>query len=312
MGRLEATVSNDLTLSVMVSNDAIYGTNVNGVIDFKFSGFNPTKYFPNMTTRQRLLNPVQRNWRIATRTVEQDLNVAAINPATGNPYFIVHVNNTAAPGGNGTIEHPFQTLQNGPAGTDIILVHRGTANSGATPVTGSAALYNNERLLGDGILSTVLLSAQYGSSTIFKTFNLPGTSNTGIYPYVTNPAGNIVTLANNNEVAGLNLVNAGGSAITNTIAGSNNFYLHNLEIAGNAGKGIDLVNASGVGIISKINVGTTNHLNAGRDFGNNTGRRHSDQHGQSRRPSQSLSANVERVHERQHARQVEPRRSACH
>ena len=266
-GRFEANVSNDLTLGVTVAQDAIYGTNINGTIDFKFSGFNPTRYFPNLTTRQRMLNPVQRNWRIATRTYVQDIDVAASNPATGQPYFIVHVNNTAPAGGNGTIEHPYNHLVNAPQ-ADIILVHRGDATTAATAVTGSTVLSNNERLLGDGLLSTLPLFVHYGASSISGTFNLPGTSNTGIYHYITNPAGNIVTLANNNEVFALNLVNSGGTAITNTAAGSQNFLLHNLEITGNAGKGIDLTGASGVGIISSINVGTVDHLNP-QGLGNN-------------------------------------------
>lgn len=259
-GRLEAMVSNDLTLGVTVTQDAIYGTNINGTIDFKFSGFQPTRYFPNLTTRQRMLNPVQRNWRIATRTAAENVDVAARNPETGKPYFIVHVDNSKPAGGDGTIEHPFKHLVNAPQ-ADVILVHRGNATSAATAVTGSTILSNNERLLGDGLLQTIPLFAQFGASAISGTFNIPGTSNTGIYPYVTNPAGSIVTLANNNEVSALNLVNSAGNAIQNTAAGSRNFFLHNLEISGNAGKGIDLNGASGVGVISSINVGAADHFN---------------------------------------------------
>lgn len=125
---------------------------------------------------------------------------------------------------------------------NIILVHGGNS-SVANPVMGSIALSDNQRLLGDGTLSTVDLYARYGNGTVFGNYNLPGTSNSGIYPFVSS-AGNIVTLANNNEVAGLNLLNAGGSAITNTAAGSHNFLLRNLEIGGNAGSGISLANAS--------------------------------------------------------------------
>ena len=268
-GRIEAMVSNDLTLGVMVSQDSIYGTNVNGTIDFKFSGFNPTRYFPNMTTRQRMLNPVQRNWRIATRTYVEDVNIAAINPETNKPYFITHVDNSNANPGDGTIENPYHNLTSAPQ-ADIILVHLGNATSVANAVTGSAVLTNNQRLLGDGVLSTVNLFAQYGNESISGIFNLPGTSNSGNYAYVKNPAGNAVTLANYNEVAGLNLIGSSGSAITNTAAGSHNFYLHNLEIAGNGGKGIALTSASGIGIINNINVGTTNHANP-LGLGNNAG-----------------------------------------
>jgi hypothetical protein len=270
-GRVEAMVSNDLTLGVMVSEDRLWGTNVNATIDFKFSGFQPTRYFPNMTTRQRMLNPVQRNWRVATHTYTANVDVAAINPLTNQPYFVTHVDNSAAAGGDGTYLHPLNYLPNSATG-DIILVHRGTSTE-LNPVRGSIALSDNQRLLGDGILSTVDLYARYGMCTVVGNYNLPGTSNSGLYPFVSNNIGSaspIVTLANNNEVAGLSLMRAGGDAITNTASGSHNFLLHSLEIYDNQGAGINLANASGVGIIRDINVGATNHANP-NGFGQNAG-----------------------------------------
>src|SRR5262249_5646968 len=84
--RGEATVSNDLTLGVMVTHDALFGTNINGTIEFHFSGFKPTTYFPQLTTRGRMLQSVQRNWRVASHTYNQEVDVAAINPATHQPY----------------------------------------------------------------------------------------------------------------------------------------------------------------------------------------------------------------------------------
>ena len=259
-GRVEASVSNDMTVGVIVSQDALYGTNVNGTIDFKFSGYQATRYFPNLTTRQRMLNPVQRNWRIATHTYVQDVNIAAINPETNKPYFITHVDNSKPAGGDGTIEHPYHDLQSSPQ-ADIILVHLGNANTAANSVVGSAVLSNNQRLLGDGIRSFVDLTAHYGNTTIDGIFGLPQTADTGKYAFVRNPAGDVVTLANDNEVAALNFANSQGTAITNTANGSHNFYLHNLEITGNTGKGIALSSASGVGIINNINVGTVNSPN---------------------------------------------------
>ncbi len=264
-GRIEAMVSNDLTLGVMFSQDRLWGTNVNATIDFKFSGFQPTRYFPNMTTRQRMLNPVQRNWRVATHTYTQGVDVAAINPLTDKPYFITHVQQ-GAQNGDGTYQHPFNVLPSSAPG-DIILVH-GANSSPLHPITGSITLADNQRLLGDGKLSSVDLFVRY-CNTIIGTYNLPGTYNSGQYPFLSSN-GNIVTLANNNEVAGLNLLNAGGSAITNTAAGSNNFLLQCLEISGNKGAGISLTNASGSGIISGINVGSANHPNP-FGYGGNAG-----------------------------------------
>lgn len=267
-GRIEATVSNDLTLGLIVSQDRLWGTNINATVDFRFSGFQPTRYFPNFTTRERMLTPVQRNWRVATHTYTANVDIAALNPQTNQPYFFTHVDKSAANGGDGTYQHPFNYLPDSAKG-DIILVHQGNTTA-ANPVLGSITLRDNQRLLGDGILSTVDVSARYGSGNIRGVYALPGTSNSGLYPFVSNTGtDSIIRLANNNEVAGLNLLNAGGGAISNLPSGSNNFLLHSLEITGNKGVGIDLVNASGIGIIRDINVGSTNHPNP-LGFGDNT------------------------------------------
>ena len=269
-GRLEAWVSDDLSVSVNVTDDRHFGTNVNAVVDFRFAGFRPTRYFPQWTTRERMLMPVQRSWRVATDTYSQNINIAAVNPADGLPYFVSHINNTAAPGGDGSAEHPFNTLPASVPGASIILVAAGSTTEGA-PLIGSIALQDNQRLLGEGKAHFADLFASYGGCVVNSNFALPGTANTGNYPFLSS-AGNIITLANNNEVAGFNLLNAGGDAITNTVAGSNNFLLQCLEISGNNGVGINLQNATGVGIIRGVNLtsGSTNHPNPG-GFGNNLG-----------------------------------------
>ncbi|MCP6725917.1 hypothetical protein NL526_28060, partial [Klebsiella pneumoniae] len=82
-----------------------------------------------------MLNPVQRNWRIATRTYVANVDVAAINPDTNKPNFVTHVDNSKPFGGNGTIEHTYHDLQTSlPA--DIILVHLGNAINPGNAVNG--------------------------------------------------------------------------------------------------------------------------------------------------------------------------------
>lgn len=269
-GRMEAWVSDDLSVAVNVTDDRQFGTNVNAVVDFRFAGFRPTRYFPQWSTRERMLMPVQRNWRVATDTYVQDINIAAVNPADGLPYFVSHINNTAAAGGDGSFEHPFNTLPASVPGADLILVAAGTTTEGA-PLTGSIALEDNQRMLGEGKAHMANMFATYGGCDVNGVFVLPGATNSGNYPFLSS-AGNIITLANNNEVAGFNLLNAGGDAITNTAAGSNNFLLQCLEISGNGGVGINLQNATGTGIIRGVNLMSmsTNHPNPS-GFGNNLG-----------------------------------------
>ena len=260
-GRLEAWISDDTSVGVIVTDDKLFGTNVNAVVDFRFSGFKPTRYFPQWATRERMLMPVQRNWRVSTHTYVQNVNIAAINPANGQPYFVSHINNTAAAGGNGSIEHPFNTLPASVPGANLILVAAGSTTE-AAPLIGSITLENNQRLLGEGKAHTANMFATYGGCVVNGNFVLPGFTNSGNYPFLSS-AGNIITLANNNEVSAFNLLNAGGAAITNTPAGSNNFLLQCLEISGNLGGGINLTQATGNGIIRGINLnsGSTNHLN---------------------------------------------------
>lgn len=258
-GRLDAWISDDLLVGVNVTTDSVWGTNVNAVADFRFSGFKPTRYFPQWTTRERMLAPWQRNWRIAVEQygTARDTTIAAINPATGNPYFVSFIDNTNVNAGDGTFENPYNSF-NHPGGipnADIILVERGNSTL-ASPYLGTMKLFDNQLLLGEGgTMSPLPLTAAYGACSVNGNFTLPGMDGSGNYPFVSNPAaGPAITLANNNEVSGFNIVNGGGDGIFgNNI---NNFNLHNLEITGNAGRGIALTNATGTTtIIRDVNTG---------------------------------------------------------
>ena len=246
--RMDAWISDDMLLGVNVTTDPVWGTNVNGVVDFRFSGWKPTRWFPQWTTRDRMLAPWQRNWRIAVEQYGTSVNatVDAVNPVTGNPYFITFIDNSKTAPGNGTFEHPFTSFNfpNGIPGASVIFVERGNSTL-ASPYLGTMKLFDNQLLLGQGGPATPLpLSAAFGNCSVNGNFNLPGLDGSGNYPFVSNPAaGPAITLANNNTVAGFNIVHGGGNGIT----GNNvdNFTLRNLNITGNAGIGIDLVNATG-------------------------------------------------------------------
>lgn len=249
--RIEAWISNDLSVGVNVTEDRNFGTNVNAVVDFRFAGWNPTRYFPQWTTRERMMMPVQRNWRVATANTEKDVLVAGTNPATGNPYFVVHVNQTNPLPGDGTWENPFTELPPNAPGADIILVQRDGTD--VTPLNGPITLFDNQRLLGEGKAHMALIDVNF-AGLIIPTQNivLPGIETDGLFPILTSP-GNIINIANNNEVSAFNLVNAGGFAITNNpMTGSNNFNLNCLNITDNNG-GIFLTNATGVGSIRDVN-----------------------------------------------------------
>ncbi len=254
-GRIESWISDDLSVGVMVTEDRQFNTNVNAVVNFLFSGWKPTRWFPNYTTRERMLMPVQRNWRIAAGTYEQILNIAAINPRTNQPYFVDWVDNssTTAGPGDGTYENPYKTLQPNFPDADLILVNRGNT-SPVTPLIGSVALNDFQRLLGEGSVHQFDTYANFGPLSIpLQTFNLPGFTNSGNMPYVSGGVGNFATLANANEVSSFNILNSAGAAITNTGVGSNNFNLNRLNLTNNAGGGIMLTQATSAGYITNVN-----------------------------------------------------------
>lgn len=250
--RLEAVVSNDLTVGVNVTEDNRFGTNVNAVVDFRFSGFQPTRYFPQLTTRDRMTTAVQRNGRIATANYADNVLVPAINPGTGLPYFVVWVDNSNLAPGDGSFENPYRDFQPSQPypGADLILVRRGISD--IFPLNGPVQLFDNQRLLGEGRSHQIVASAQFEQIHGEGTYFLPGFFDNGLYPTITAP-GDIITIANNNEVSGFNLINAGGSAITNIpFFGSNNFNINCVDMTGNQ-RGIFLQNTSGIGIVSGSN-----------------------------------------------------------
>ncbi len=250
--RVEGWVSDDLNIGLQVTNDRQFGTNVNATVNFLFSGWKPTRYFPQFTTHERMLIPVQRNWRIVAGTYEQLDYVPAYNPRTNQPYFVSWVDNSAAAPGNGTYETPYTAMQPTFPDADLILVRTGNT-SALQPLLSSVVLSDWQRMLGEGREHQFQAYFNYGAiHRPTATYNLPEFTNTGLYPYLAGPLP-IVSLADNNEVSAFNMMNSLGPAITNNaLAGSQNFNLNYLNLRGNLGGGVSLLNASGNGIIDHV------------------------------------------------------------
>jgi Right handed beta helix region len=166
--------------------------------------------------------------------------ILAINPATGAPYNVYHVENTAAAGGTGTDEARFNTLKDAEfaSGTnDIIFVHRG--NGSAFRQDQGIVLKNGQYLLGGGV-QHILTDANRGNFLLCNTID-------GRLPRITNRAGEAVTLANNNTVRGI-IIDGSGSNMTFGIAGngSRNGRIEDVTIQdGTILDGVNLVNITG-------------------------------------------------------------------
>ncbi|MBT6154211.1 MAG: hypothetical protein HOK71_16330 [Planctomycetaceae bacterium] len=275
--RVEAYLSDAASGQIAVSNDPLFGTTLNVAVSYAIGAkWQPLRPFRKKTMRERMFEQVARINRIPSRRfVAARIESPAINPATGLAYTVTHVDNSNpnAPG-DGTFENPFTTLTPaGPTGSDLIVVRRGTT-SRTTLLAGGTALANNQRLLGEGVPHT-FIAVNRG------TFLLPGVDTAGTLPFATAANGSVVTLGNNNEVSGLNLISPlNGNAIGG--AGINNFNINNinndinlaLAAPGNnsgAGAGIVLTNASGVGTIDNVRFNSTQAGSAGGIVVQNTG-----------------------------------------
>jgi hypothetical protein len=258
MTRLEALISPNLTIDAKFSNDPLFKNKV---------GIGITYLLPNGKCKScaaetcsevyRLTEPVVRNRTVVYATQTLNTPQVALNPATGTPIIVVHVDSAAPAGGNGTVNMPYNTLpaaQAGSAPNDIILVQGGSMFSGQ-----SIDLQNSQRFLGEGIPHTVA-TVQEGTIT------LPTTSASTVLPIIANSPGDAVTLANSNEVSGFTINNSGGAAIAgNGIAGTAN--INNVAVNGGT-TGISIQNSSAAVTVTAMPiVGAATGIN----LQNNTG-----------------------------------------
>lgn len=204
--RSEILVTEDIQLSVGASSDKLFGQNVYGAVTYYFPDGRPSRILSRQPVRERLYTNVERNNRLNVyrRTLNETLK--AINPATGTEYIVNHVDNRNPAGtGDGSVKNPFGSLSDGSSNNaDIVFVHHnntvdGTVNG--TPIldgydTG-ITLFDNQRLLGQG-------TEHLFTDLRFGVLTLPGNDG-GPLPVITNPTGDVVTLANNNEVAGFQI-----------------------------------------------------------------------------------------------------------
>ena len=123
----------------------------------------------------------------------QDL-ILAINPTTGLPYNVLHVDNTAAAGGDGSVEMRFDTLADAEAASaadDIIFVHHGDGTT--TGQDTGIVLKDRQQLLGAGVQH--IIATQFGGFVLCNDID-------GRRAFITNDGGPAVTLANGNTVRG--------------------------------------------------------------------------------------------------------------
>ncbi|MFM7035453.1 MAG: beta strand repeat-containing protein, partial [Planctomycetia bacterium] len=128
----------------------------------------------------------------------------ALNPSTGTPWNVIHVNNAAAGAGDGTAQRPFTTVAAANAAAinpyDIVLVDPGTGAAYDAAVglnTTFSPLAANQYFIGDG-------AAFFIPTACCGPLNIGTTS--GLRPVLTNPTGASINLTNGLVVNNFDIV----------------------------------------------------------------------------------------------------------
>ena len=178
--RLDMTFIENWDFSLQYNNDSYFDSTGFARLTYRMGGSR------RRNVPDQMEQPMMRNEHIvrAHQTPE-----VAINPETGTPWRVFHVDNSGSAAGIGSAALPYTTLTAAQAAAtnpyDIVYVHAG--NSGATPYLTPAAGYSfnaaNQYLIGQG--STIALpTVACGATTLFAS-----PAGDPAYPIITNPIG---------------------------------------------------------------------------------------------------------------------------
>ena len=183
--RLDMTFARNWDFSLQANNDSY----------FDWTGFARLTYRMGGSRRRnvpdQMEQPMMRNEHIVRA---HQTPVVGVNPETGTPWRVIHVNNAAVAGGTGTAESPFTTLAAGNAAAtnpwDIVFVDAGTGAAYDSAVglnTTFTPLAANQYLIGNGL-------PYYLPTECSGPINLATRS--GVRPLLTNPTGPSIEVTN--------------------------------------------------------------------------------------------------------------------
>ncbi|MCA9110421.1 MAG: inverse autotransporter beta domain-containing protein, partial [Planctomycetaceae bacterium] len=228
----------------------------------------------------RMSEWVRRNYTVVTiDDFTIDPGEVARNPATGDPYYFAHVRNIPgadtpppipdsqppffnfpAPFGDGTVDAPFQFIQEAQADirallptvrdNAIVYVHGDSEFTGDNAVV---VMEDGEVLLGEGEADGVIQTLPVLGFTDDAT--LPVVIPDGSVPLLDMATGDAVTLASGNTFSGFNITNSAGNGITidNAMGGT----ISDVTINGTGGDGIFMSNASELFTFENVSISDT-------------------------------------------------------
>ncbi len=201
--RLDMTFLDNWDFSIQYNNDSFFDS----------TGFIRLTYRMGGSRRRNVPDQVEQPmWRNEHIVRAHQTPVIVQNPQNGNGYWnVIHVNNAAAAGGNGTYEAPFQTLADADAAAvnpwDIVYVNEGLSTASSGSLYGGTFSFNalNQSLVGSGGNFIIASQPNCGVNGLYTI-----AAQTTLNPVLSNPAG-----------ASVDIPGQGGATVANfTIAGS--------------------------------------------------------------------------------------------
>ena len=213
--RLATDVTEDIQLGGRFQRDDERGSQgfLEATIRFPFG---QKQSYRHEGLRARLDDAPERDIDIVTgeRVIDTGDRVSVINQATGTAQEVLHVDNTAAGGGDGSAENPFNTLaaaQGAASAHTVIYVNRGDGTT-AGQNAGISLDKTGQQLIGSGtnfIYDGGKFTTANGASPTGLLIKASGAA-----PVITNGAGNgIDVTADNITVAGVTVDGASSDGI---------------------------------------------------------------------------------------------------
>ena len=198
--RFQADITSDISIGARYQKDNVRGSQSFLDLTFRFPWGNKKKYKEH-GLYARLDESPERDIDIVSNDaiIDNGLNKPIVSVESGETITVFHVNNTAAVGGDGSIEKPFNTLTNAQAAAtgehDIIYVHRGDGTSTGQNA-GIVLSAKGQMLAGSGTALT-FDSSRFKTSN-GKTISSLTLAKAGTAPVITNTGGDGVTVTDDN------------------------------------------------------------------------------------------------------------------
>lgn len=175
---------------------------------------------------------------------DSGFNKPVVNATTNSAQNVIHVDNTAAGGGDGSNEARFNTLaaaQAAAGANDLIYVHHGDGTTTGQNA-GITLAHEGMKLVGSGVdLTPELMGFSLPSNARGLNAQTPIIAATTA-PVITNTGGDAITIgANTIKVSGLTINGSTDDGIE--ISGQDNVTISNMTIQNTTDKGIQITNA---------------------------------------------------------------------